>query len=111
MLQMFVLVCIGWVLFRAESLTDAWHVLGHLWPAGAADLPRPELAPLPVLWALVAGLWAAEWSARRWPAIEAAVADRALPRLATRYLMLVAILFTYVVMQGAVEQPFIYFQF
>jgi D-alanyl-lipoteichoic acid acyltransferase DltB (MBOAT superfamily) len=111
---MFVVACVGWILFRAESLTDAVVALtGFFRPTGSAVLPRPELAltALPVLWALVGGLWLAESAARRWPTLEAAIDAAALPRMAARYVMLVAILFVYIVMQGAVGEPFIYFQF
>ena len=109
---MFVVVCVGWILFRAESLADALVVLtGFFRPTGNAVLPRPELAALPVLWALVGGLWLVESAARRWPALEATISAAALPRMAARYAMLVVILFVYIVMQGAVGEPFIYFQF
>ena len=57
------------------------------------------------------GLWLAESAARRWPALEATISAAALPRMAARYAMLVVILFVYIVMQGAVGEPFIYFQF
>ncbi len=85
---MFVVVCVGWILFRAESLAEALVVLtGFFRPTGNAVLPRPELAALPVLWALVGGLWLAESAARRWPALEATISAAALPRMAARYAM------------------------
>jgi D-alanyl-lipoteichoic acid acyltransferase DltB (MBOAT superfamily) len=111
-LIMFVLACVGWILFRANSLPDAYQVLtGFLWPTGDALILRPQLAALPVLWALIAGLWLAELAARHWPSIVQTLGLGTIRPMVARYAMLVAILFAYIVMQDAVEQPFIYFQF
>jgi alginate O-acetyltransferase complex protein AlgI len=111
-LAMFVIACIGWVLFRAESLSDAWTMLARLAPPlGDPDLFRPEVVALPILWTLVVGLWLAEAAALHSPAIRQAVGATNPRRLTARYAMLVAILFAYVALQDGVEQPFIYFQF
>jgi D-alanyl-lipoteichoic acid acyltransferase DltB (MBOAT superfamily) len=111
-LAMFAIACIGWVLFRAQSLTDAWTVLASLaTPFGNSELHRPEVAALPLLWLLIGGLWLAEAAASRWPALPQAVSATAPRRLAARYGMLVAILFGYVGLQQGVARPFIYFQF
>jgi alginate O-acetyltransferase complex protein AlgI len=111
-LAMFVIACIGWVLFRAQSMTDAWTVLARsATPFGDPELHRPEIAALPILWLLIGGLWLAEAAALRWPALPEVVSATAPRRLAARYGMLVAILFAYVGLQQGVARPFIYFQF
>jgi D-alanyl-lipoteichoic acid acyltransferase DltB (MBOAT superfamily) len=108
---MFVVVCVGWVFFRADSLGDAWYVLTHLFAtSGAADVARPEVAATTTLWALCFGLAAVEWLYRRWPAIRPRLEGGQLPAIAGRHALLAAI----VVSAGAsVEgaRPFIYFQF
>jgi D-alanyl-lipoteichoic acid acyltransferase DltB (MBOAT superfamily) len=108
----FVIACIGWVLFRAGSLSDAWSVLTSLAaPFGDPRLYRPEIGPLPALWLLIGGLWLAEAAALRWPALPKLVSATAPRRLAARYGMLAAILFGYIALQEGLARPFIYFQF
>jgi D-alanyl-lipoteichoic acid acyltransferase DltB (MBOAT superfamily) len=112
MALMSVVVCVGWVFFRAQSLGEAVYALTHLFSrTGQAVVLRPELPSLPVLWILVIGLWLAEWVAKNRASLTTLLHAGAFQRTATRYAMLVAVIFSYVVMQDAVEQPFIYFQF
>jgi D-alanyl-lipoteichoic acid acyltransferase DltB (MBOAT superfamily) len=111
MAVMFVVVCVGWVFFRAATLGDAWYVLTHLFAPGGSPVPGPAVTSLPILWTLVAGLWLVEWASRRWPRVEADLTERALPRLLLRHAMIVGILFSYFVAQKGTSQPFIYFQF
>jgi D-alanyl-lipoteichoic acid acyltransferase DltB (MBOAT superfamily) len=107
----FVIVCVGWVLFRAESLGDAWTVLTRLFStAGEATVLRPEVIAEPVLWTLVIGLWLVEWLSRNRPALQTAVARSGVPRLLVRNALVVGILFAFLAQRGA-PRPFIYFQF
>src|SRR6185312_10419282 len=58
---MFVVVCVGWMLFRAKSMTDFWTVLsGFFAPLGSIELRRLDVGNVLVLWSLVIGLWLAE---------------------------------------------------
>jgi D-alanyl-lipoteichoic acid acyltransferase DltB (MBOAT superfamily) len=109
---MFVIVCIGWVYFRADSMSDAWYVLTHVFSAsGAAGVVRPEIATTATLWALIVGLCAAEWVYRHWRGVRQRLEGQQLPAIAGRYALLAAI----IVSSGASEldgaRPFIYFQF
>lgn len=110
--SMFVIVCVGWVLFRADSMQDVWYILTHVFStSGVSSVVRPEVPAAPLLWALVAGLWLVELAARNWPGIVATVAGGGMHRLILRHAMAVAILFCYIVAQKGATQPFIYFQF
>jgi D-alanyl-lipoteichoic acid acyltransferase DltB (MBOAT superfamily) len=55
----FVLTCIGWVIFRARSMTDAWYVLTHFahdWDFGRIGTEQFLLRQLPVAVAGIAVL-------------------------------------------------------
>jgi alginate O-acetyltransferase complex protein AlgI len=109
---MFVLVCIGWMLFRAKSMTDFWTVLsGFFGPLGSIELNRLDVTHVIVLWSLVIGLWLAEFTYRHWPrATEVALSGPG-RQLVLRAALGCVIVTTYTVaLQGKV-QPFIYFQF
>jgi alginate O-acetyltransferase complex protein AlgI len=109
---MFVVVCVGWVFFRAESMTDATTVLGNLFSAaGEPAVRRAEVVREPLLWGLIALLLLAEWVQRNRPKLVDAVIGGSAPALAWRYALIVAIVFSYVVALGGAAQPFIYFQF
>jgi hypothetical protein len=104
--------CAGWILFRAATLGDVaavWRSFGTL--AGEAVLLPVEAPRAPVLWLMIAALWLGEWLARNRPALAGAFRADALGGYVARYAMLVGILFSYVALQGAIERPFIYFQF
>ncbi|HUQ53042.1 MAG TPA: MBOAT family O-acyltransferase [Gammaproteobacteria bacterium] len=109
---MFMLVSIGWVYFRAESIHDAWYVLTHVFSAsGAPDVMRPEIVDTAVLWTLIAGLCCAEWLYRHSDLVRRRLEANQLAAIAGRYALLAAI----VVASGASQvdgaRPFIYFQF
>jgi alginate O-acetyltransferase complex protein AlgI len=109
---MFVLVCVGWVFFRASSLDVACYVLTHVFAsAGASDVVHAEVVATPFLWLLVLGLWLAEWAYRARPTLLSLVAGGDWRRLAVRHALVAAILFAYLVTQQGQVQPFIYFQF
>jgi D-alanyl-lipoteichoic acid acyltransferase DltB (MBOAT superfamily) len=108
---MFIIVCIGWVFFRAESMGDAWYVLTHLFSsAGQATLLRAEILHPALLWLMIGGLLFAEWFQRNRPDAAAQLSGARLPSIVFRYALIVAILSSYALTrEGA--QPFIYFQF
>lgn len=109
---MFVLVCVGWVFFRAESLADAGYLLGNLFSgAGASTVLRVDVPREAVLWALVAGLLAVEWIVRARPRLQAALVAGGPASHLARSALVFAIVFSYLAMQLGVAQPFIYFQF
>jgi hypothetical protein len=109
---MFALVCIGWTLFRAESLGDAWYVLTHAFTAadGRAAVP-PELVDTAILWSLIAGLCAAEWVYRHSDDVRRRVEGASWPAIAGRYALVAAIVVSTGASQLGAARPFIYFQF
>jgi alginate O-acetyltransferase complex protein AlgI len=109
---MFVIVCIGWVYFRADSMSDAWYVLTHMFTAtGAADVVRPEIANTATLWTLIVSLCAAEWVYRHWPDLRQRLEGQRLSAIAGRYALLAAIIVSSGASQLDGARPFIYFQF
>ena len=109
---MFLVVCVGWVCFRAESITEAWYVLTHfLSSEGVPDVARPDVIGTPILWALVIGLCVAEWVYRNAPSVSVVVEGGRLPAVAGRYALLAAMLVASGASNLDVARPFIYFQF
>jgi D-alanyl-lipoteichoic acid acyltransferase DltB (MBOAT superfamily) len=109
---MFLVVCVGWVYFRAESIGEAWYVLTHLFsPLGARGVARPEVIATPILWVLVIGLYASEWIYRRMPALRVVSDGHRLPAIAGRYALVTAMLVAFGASNLDVGRPFIYFQF
>ena len=108
---MFVIVSIGWVFFRAPSMSEAWYMLSHVFStAGAAVVRRTDVPGAAILWALIAGLVLAEWAFRRWSPIVSGMVAR-FPGVAWRYALASGILFSYLITQNGTAEPFIYFQF
>lgn len=115
-LGVFVLVTLTWIFFRANSIEDAFYVLGHLFAPTYGDVTAPFAAGALLgaafeFWlsfALIGVLLAAEWvmshrgAAQLWPA-------RAPLRWAMYYTLGAAVLFFGLYGTGA--QQFIYFQF
>ena len=109
---MFTVACIGWVFFRAASIDDAWHVLSHAFSATGestvtAGRRGTRVDPVDA----VAGLWIAEWLYRNRPRLFAGLNSGQIRGIAWRSALIAAILFSYIVAQEGVVQPFIYFQF
>jgi D-alanyl-lipoteichoic acid acyltransferase DltB (MBOAT superfamily) len=101
----FVLVCVGWVFFRAVTLDDSLHVIGEMftgvWSADGALVPVWLLCFVGI--ALLIAI-----AEERWEAIEK------LPRgPAWAYAALLIVLMLSVELIGVTEKavPFIYFQF
>jgi alginate O-acetyltransferase complex protein AlgI len=109
---MFAVACVGWVLFRAESIGQAAFILSRLMsPIGLPDVRRAEVLSSMLLWTMVIGLWLAEWCYRTRPNFVEWLTGGERRRLVWRHAMIIAILFSYVVAQQGKVQPFIYFQF
>lgn len=113
LIVMFVIVCIGWMLFRSATLGEFWMILTGILTAkaGASAVLRPEVLASPVLWALIGGVWLAELLYRNSPRLIGLAMGGETRRLLWRYAMVCAILFSYAVAQQGRVQPFIYFQF
>jgi D-alanyl-lipoteichoic acid acyltransferase DltB (MBOAT superfamily) len=107
----FVIACVGWVFFRADSMNDAWYVLSHLFSSeGIPVVLRAQIAHPAVLWLLIGGLIIAEWLQRNRPSLVAGVSIARTRAIAWRYALVAAIIFSYLMAQQG-SQPFIYFQF
>jgi D-alanyl-lipoteichoic acid acyltransferase DltB (MBOAT superfamily) len=108
---MFIVVCVGWIFFRAESLTDAWLILTRVFsPVGESMVLRPDVPAAPILWALIVGLTLLERLSLAWPRLETVLDRRPIPRMLVRQALIVALLFVFIAQKGR-PQPFIYFQF
>jgi alginate O-acetyltransferase complex protein AlgI len=111
-LMMFAVVCVGWVFFRAVSIGDAWYVLTHAFAfGGASGAVDAEVVAVPILWALIAGLCAAEWLYRHFDRIRPTLEGGRLPAIAGRYALIAAIIVSTGASQLGEARPFIYFQF
>jgi alginate O-acetyltransferase complex protein AlgI len=109
---MFIVVSVGWVFFRAASIGDAGYILGHFFSlTGEPTVARVDVAREAFLWVLVAGLWIGEWLYRNRPQVFAGLNDGQFRGIAWRSALVAAIVFSYMVAQEGVAQPFIYFQF
>jgi len=95
----FVFVFFTWIFFRAESLGDAWLILGRIFTSGFADPGFPLLAL-----GLVTVIWVYQFiydSRIKWLLSLAPV----------RVSMVVAMILYIIIFSAGGEQPFIYFQF
>ncbi|MDE7403364.1 MAG: MBOAT family protein [Muribaculaceae bacterium] len=63
----FCLVIIGWIIFRAETITDAWLYIKRMFSASLFSVPRGAAAPRDILWCIVwiAVMLVVEWIQRR----------------------------------------------
>ena len=116
-LVFFHLVCLGWALFRAESLADCRVIFRKLldvpgWQLGAwlAEVRASGEARVLAMWALVmAALLLVQVAGRVGSDTLAARLWRAPPGL--RFLVIVVLLYTCVLLAPEAPPPFIYFQF
>jgi D-alanyl-lipoteichoic acid acyltransferase DltB (MBOAT superfamily) len=109
---MFTLVCVGWVLFRADSIGDAWHVLANLLSFdGVSGVVGDAVVDPAILWTMIVGLCAAEWAYRRFDLIRPRLEGGRLPAIAGRYALIAAIVVSAGASQLDEARPFIYFQF
>ena len=105
----FALICFSWIFFRANSLSDAVYVIGHIFPLDFTSLLSAFMSYQLIVWGALAVLFAAISYFMR--------SDNALSRLFYRsrsvryacYLALFALIMTFGVTGN--ETAFIYFQF
>lgn len=106
----FLLVCVGWVVFRAASLGDAWHVLTHCWRDWnfhAMGTQQFLLRQMPVALLSIVFLEAVECLHRRF-SLTQFICLRPLPVRWAVYLSFVLGVVLFGVFQ---KSQFIYFQF
>jgi alginate O-acetyltransferase complex protein AlgI len=109
---MFAIVCIGWILFRATSLSQVWTILAGMFSAdGIAGVERVGVVQEHYLWLLVGALYLAEFFYRSTQRLASTLMGGEVRRLVLRHALLGAIVLSYVVAQNGLVQPFIYFQF
>jgi alginate O-acetyltransferase complex protein AlgI len=109
---MFAGVCVGWIFFRADSMSDVWRIASRAFsPVGQATVLRVDVPPEGILWLLVVGLWAAEWLYRNRTSRFTELFAGGFSAIAWRSGAITAILFSYLIAQEGAVQPFIYFQF
>ncbi len=109
---MFVIICLGWILFRADSPNQAWYVVSHLLArSGVSEVLRPEVLKESALWCLVGGLWIIELLQRNATVLVGALVGSEWRRLLWRHLMLVTIMGSYFIFQDPRARTLIEFQF
>ncbi len=109
---MFAVVCLGWILFRATSMSQFWVVLTGMFSAdGIAGVERVGVLHARYLWLLIGGLYLAEFLYRNTQQLAATLMGGEVRRLVLRHALFGAVVLSYVVAQNGLAQPFIYFQF
>lgn len=109
---MFAIVCLGWILFRATSMSQVWLILtGMLSTDGIAGVERVGVLQARYLWLLVGGLYLAEFLYRNTQQLASTLMGGEVRRLVVRHALFGAAVLSYVVAQNGLAQPFIYFQF
>lgn len=107
MVGTFFLVVIGWVFFRAASLTDAWTALTSIFSLSTLQLPKDIFRTFVVLLPIIGFCFVIEWWGRR--------EHFALERLGNKHTwfryMLYFCLVVLIFFLSGTEQEFIYFQF
>lgn len=106
------LVLVGWVFFRAPSLTEAAYVLGHLWPTswpGLAAVAVTSKSDLVLSFALIAFLMLIDLIEERTgrSVVELVTSWPGVLRWATYYATILTVLF----LGRFSSQQFLYFQF
>ena len=105
MLLTFFLVVIGWIIFRADSIGQAWDYMGHLF--NGSLFTRPDAAGVTGFTLTIVLMVVAEWLQRK---REHALDIRALRWPVLRSALDAAVVFLIIVLGGHSEN-FIYFQF
>ena len=105
MLLTFFLVVIGWVIFRADSIGQAWDYIGHIFDSSL--FTRPDAAGVTGFTLAIVLMTVAEWLQRK---REHALDLRTLRLPVLRFALDAAVVFLVIVLGGHSEN-FIYFQF
>jgi alginate O-acetyltransferase complex protein AlgI len=95
----FLFVCFAWIFFRAESLEDAWVIVGRIFTTAWSDSQFPLLAAL-----LVASIWFYQF-------LYETRVRKALRSTPVRITLAVLMILYLCVVPGTPDRPFIYFQF
>jgi len=106
----FALTCCGWVIFRAESLSDAWYIFGHFWRGWDINELRTEqfaLRQMPAAVLSIVFLEAVQWLHGRRP-LPKLIAEYP---LAVRWPVYVGFVLAVVLLGVYRQNQFIYFQF
>lgn len=116
----FVLVCLAWVFFRANSITDAGYILSNLFILGDASLSAlaapfasgllPAETEFMLAFGLIALLLAADWFDAHYGLITRVGSSPVVVRWALYYTLAFAITFSFLYYTSD-SQQFIYFQF
>lgn len=110
-----VIVCVGWVFFRANTVDDAFYILGNmlnLSGVSSVEMPfatsvLPPLSEYLLSWALIGGLLAYDFADNARSLWNVALHTRL--RWVAYYALGAGIMFSFV--YGLTTQTFIYFQF
>ncbi len=106
----FALTCIGWVVFRAETMADAWYIVTHLasgWDFGQVSTEQFLMRQMPVAVAAILALEAIERAGKR---ISFADILGRLP-VAGRWAVYASAIMIMVMFGVFQQSAFIYFQF
>ena len=105
MLLTFFLVVIGWIIFRVDSIGQAWDYIGHIF--NSSLFTRPDAAGVTGFTLAIVLMTVAEWLQRK---REHALDLRTLRLPVLRFALDAAVVFLVIVLGGHSEN-FIYFQF
>lgn len=109
MLYTFILVAIGWVIFRAESLPQAWDYISRIFTAFTDAGPKISYQKRPYLFIFV--MLVIEWLQRTRPHGLYMPADSSIfSKQPVRWCLYIVMILTIMLFKGA-QGEFIYFQF
>jgi alginate O-acetyltransferase complex protein AlgI len=106
----FGLTCLAWIIFRANTLQDAWYILSHFyknWDISAISTPQFLLRQLPVALIAVATLECVQWF-RRHPEVTSNFPPLPMPARWLAYIAAILLILLFGVFRS---NQFIYFQF
>ena len=107
----FTLVTIGWIIFRAPTLHDAYHYLQHIFTMSGNDSVRFNLLNLTISLAAITAMMGVEWMGRHHEyALQFVTGKTWNGHPVPRYALYVALALSICVFSGTQSQ-FIYFQF
>jgi D-alanyl-lipoteichoic acid acyltransferase DltB (MBOAT superfamily) len=111
MLTTFGLATLAWIIFRANSMAQAWEYISHIFSKSlfSFDIGEYEVGKQKVLVTviLIVAFICVEWMGRE---KQYAIADLGIRKKGLRYLMYYILIFMILIYSGK-EQQFIYFQF